>query len=575
MTTDDQPFDNFSLLYPAGSFSQSWAASSELSPAVWHDLGLEQVVSAFTANRDHQTVIRKILVRLIRNPEVLRYRQDILDDLLKHPELVDRLAALLPVIDSLTGYSFHLDRERGLNLLHEVTWRLGELQNIVDSIEEIAKMLREAKDTLASQGLRSLLEAVLQLKAAPVYQSLAQELPELLATMRVCTSITIGINLDIQLRPFQATLLSVNDKPFTSQSLLSRLFGVTNDKEGLAPLHSVPQGLDQGRGVPVSRNSGWELAPMLVPLFTDLSKVLEKATRPVVKRLKQYAALHSNLFINLRHGLLFYLHAVWFLRNLQAQGLPVCRPNIVPMEDRLCQVQESHNVNLALQHANSSREQAAPAPTITNDIEIGPSGQILILTGPNQGGKTTYLVGVGLVQVLAQAGCFVPGKQAQISPVDNIYTHFPVEEKPDTETGRFGEEAQRLGKIFEQVTRHSLVLLNESLSSTGFMEGSFLAQDVVRILRRIGARAIYSTHLYELGNRVEELNQSVPGDSRIISVVSSPVENESPAPQTELKRSYKVEIRPPLGQSYAREIAARYGIHYEQLEHALSARGVL
>jgi DNA mismatch repair ATPase MutS len=238
-------------------------------------------------------------------------------------------------------------------------------------------------------------------------------------------------------------------------------------------------------------------------------------------------------------------------------------------------VEESYNVNLVLQHGSLSSKQNPPVAITENDIEIGPSGQILILTGPNQGGKTTYMVGVGLVQVLAQVGCFVPGKQAQISPVDNIFTHFPIEEKPETETGRFGEEALRLGKIFEQVTGHSLVLLNESLSSTSFMEGLYLAQDVVRILRRLGARAIYSTHLYELGNRVEELNQSVSGDSRIISVVSSPVEDAPPASQTEIQRSYKVEIRPPLGQSYAREIAARYGIHYEQLEKALSERGVL
>jgi len=314
---------------------------------------------------------------------------------------------------------------------------------------------------------------------------------------------------------------------------------------------------------------------MLLPLFRDLSNVLEKATRPVVDRLKQYAELQSKLFSNLRQGLIFYLSAVRFLRKLQAQGLPVCRPSLAALEDRLCRVQDSYNVNLALQHGSMGSEQNPPAPTKENDIEIGPSGQILILTGPNQGGKTTYMVGVGLVQVLAQVGCFVPGKQAQISPVDNIFTHFPIEERPETETGRFGEEALRLGKIFEQVTRHSLVLLNESLSSTSFTEGSYLAQDVVRILRRIGARAIYSTHLYELGNRVEELNQSVQGDSRIISVVSSPIENGSHASQTELKRSYQVEIRPPLGQSYAREIAARYGIQYEQLEKALSERGVL
>jgi DNA mismatch repair ATPase MutS len=237
-------------------------------------------------------------------------------------------------------------------------------------------------------------------------------------------------------------------------------------------------------------------------------------------------------------------------------------------------VRGSYNVNLALK-GNLPDEQNLAIAIKTNDITIDPNGQILILTGPNQGGKTTYMQGVGILQVLAQVGCYVPGRQAEISPVDNIFTHFPLEEKPETEAGRFGEEAMRLGKVFEQVTRYSLVLLNESLSSTSFGESLYLAQDIVRILRRVGARAIYSTHLHELANRVGELNESVPGDSVIISVVSSPVEACEPASTGEVRRSYKVEIRPPLGQSYAREIADRYGISYEQLEKVLSDRGML
>jgi DNA mismatch repair ATPase MutS len=133
----------------------------------------------------------------------------------------------------------------------------------------------------------------------------------------------------------------------------------------------------------------------------------------------------------------------------------------------------------------------------------------------------------------------------------------------------------RLRKIFEQVTRQSLVLLNESLSSTSFSESLYLAQDLLRILRRIGARAIYSTHLHELASRAEQLNASVPGDSEIVSVVSSPIDTSKEEKGAEVSRTYKLEIRPPLGQSYAREIAARYGISYEQLEEVLSRRGVL
>jgi DNA mismatch repair ATPase MutS len=252
----------------------------------------------------------------------------------------------------------------------------------------------------------------------------------------------------------------------------------------------------------------------------------------------------------------------------------MCRPQIAPSDERRCEVKDSYNINLVLRL--SEADDGKGSAIVTNDIRMGPDpgGHILILTGPNRGGKTTYMQGAGLVHILAQLGLYVPGTQALISPLDHLFTHFPLEEKPESEAGRFGEEAMRLGEIFEQVTRHSLVLLNESLSSTSFSESLYLAQDLVRILRRIGARAIYSTHLHELADRVDELNQSVPGDSKIISVVSSPIDVAS-ANGAEGIRTYKLEMRPPLGQSYAREIAARYGISYEQLVSVLSERGVL
>ncbi len=180
-----------------------------------------------------------------------------------------------------------------------------------------------------------------------------------------------------------------------------------------------------------------------------------------------------------------------------------------------------------------------------------------------------------ITQVLAQVGCFIPGKEAVISLVDHVFTHFPLEEKPAMDMGRLGEEATRLGKIFQQVTRDSMVLLNESLASTSSGESLYLAQDIVKALRRLGARAIYSTHLHELANRVVEINESVSGDSRVVSVVSSPVNLSGNASEDEFTRTFKIETRPPLGQSYAKEIAVRYGISYEQLERVLSERGAL
>lgn len=566
--------EKFSLLYPPSITAKERDGSCELTPAAWHDLGLEQILSAFTGNRDYQKDIQEIFTLLINDPEVIRYRQDIIDDLSGNSILVERLTSLLPIIDSLARFSYR--SERGTNSLYEVTWRMGELQNIIDCIEGLGEILIEVKERLQSQGFRLLLAEILKVRQNPTYQNLVKELPGLLSKMRSCTSITIGVNLDPSMRPVQATLLSVNDRPFTTQSMLNKLFGIVKENAGIAPLHSVPQREVSGQfAFPISPELGWAVEPMMVPLFSDLAKILEKTTIPIANKLKQYAELQSDLLIQLRQSLIFYLGAVRFIQDLHQQGLPVCRPEIAATSDHLCNVREAYNVNLALRSWSQGSEVNLSLSIITNDIDIGPNGQILILTGPNQGGKTTYMVGVGIVQVLAQIGCFVPGRHAKISPVDNIFTHFPLEEKPETDAGRFGEEAMRMGKIFKQVTQHSLVLLNESLSSTSFGESLYLAQDIIRILRRIGARAIYSTHLHELANCVEALNQSVPGVSKVISLVSSPVDDDSQTSFSEIKRTYKIEIRPPLGQSYAREIAARYGIRYEQIEKILSERGVL
>jgi DNA mismatch repair protein MutS len=563
----------FSLLYPPGKTSHHSAIFNELGDAARHDLGVDQIAAAFTADREQQKEIRVLLSQLLYDPDTISYRQEVIEDLIRNPELVEHLDSLFPVIDALVKYSFH--KEKGLNSLHEVTWRIGELRNIVDCIGGLGEIFAGVEGSINSLGLRSLRDEIRTIQNDPTFQNLVRELPEMLSKLRSCASITIGVNLDSSLQPVQAALLSINEERFTNQSILSKLTGIKNENEGIAPLHSVPQRAVEGHyAFPVSSELGWGVEPMMVPLFADLAKVLEKTTLPIVKQLRQYKEIHSRLFISLRQGLIFYLGAVRFISRLQNQGLPVCQPRIAPQADRVCEVEDSYNVNLAY-HISQVADGQSPADITQNDIHTGPEGRILILTGPNQGGKTTYMQGAGIVQVLAQAGCYVPGRQARISPVDQIYTHFPLEEKPETDTGRLGEEAMRIRKIFEHVTRYSLVLLNESLSSTSFSESLYLAQDIVRMLRRVGARAIYSTHLHELGSQVDELNDSVSGESKIISVVSSPIDTGPDLTADEVRRTYKVEIRPPLGQSYAREIAARHGISYQQLEVVLLGREVL
>ena len=559
--------EGFSLLYPSSIGSKHDAALDaasflELSSTAAHDLGLDEIIAAFTPDRGHQKEIRDVFSRLPRDPDVLAYRQAVLNDLLANPGLAERFGALLPVFDSLFQASFHSERE--MTWLHEVVWRAGELQNIIDCLEGMGEMLRSAEVRIRSDGLRLLEAEIRRAQEDATYQRLVKELPGLLARLRSSASITIGVNLDSNLRPVQATLLSVNEKPFKDQSLLNWLFGTSPDREGIAPLHSAPQRVSNLEG---------RVDPLMVPLFADLAHVLEKTAMPIAGQLRRYASLHGQLFTNLRQGLIFYLGAIRWIRRFQDLGLPVCQPEVAPADERRCEVKDSYNLHLVLKQSLSQK--GSGSTIVRNDIRLGADGRILILTGPNSGGKTTYMQGVGVVHILAQAGCYVPGSQAVVSPLDHLFTHFPLEEKSELDTGRLGEEAIRLGQIFQELTRHSLVLLNETLSSTSFSESLYLAQDIVRILRRVGARAIYATHLHELAKRADELNESVPGDSKIISLVSSPMDERASENGAGVKRTYKLEVRPPLGQSYAREIASRYGISYEQLEGVLAKRGVL
>ena len=158
--------------------------------------------------------------------------------------------------------------------------------------------------------------------------------------------------------------------------------------------------------------------------------------------------------------------------------------------------------------------------------------------------------------------------------MDGIYTHFATEERPEYEAGRLGEEARRLGTIFHKATSASLVLLNESLSSTAADESVFIARDVLRVLRRLGLRAVFATHLHTLAAEVDAINADSEGDAHIISVVSQVVIEHGDDGQI-VRRTYEIKPGPPMSRSYAVELAARFGISYSQLMDVLRQRNLL
>ena len=552
----------FSLLWPADAAR----GSTELDAQCVRDLELDQTLLALTRSSIERSKVREILTRICTDPAVITYRQDVIEDLWDHAAFREGLEALLPSVGALDSYRSSFDRKR--STFQDVTWRLGELDHFVSCVGGLNALFEAVGEGVRAEGWRALRGLIAQTAADPVYRNLARELPGMLDTLRTKASVTIGVNLDSQLRPVAATLLSVNARRFTSSSFLDRLLGRETDEfKGIGPLHSVPE-LDPGPGIPGLAGGRQDVNPLMVPLFSDLARVLDSVCRPIARTLRRYVTVQSGFLATLSGDMTFYLAAIRLMERLRGRGLPVCRPGITPMDERVGELREAYNLNLAL---NGAGQKDGADRIVRNDVCMDRDRRISILTGPNQGGKTTYTQMVGLCQILAQAGLWVPAADARISPVDNIFTHYPIEESLAKATGRFGDEAQRLGQIFKRATRHSLILLNESLASTSPGESVYLAQDISRILRRMGTRAIFATHLHELAVAVPQLNAEIGGDSGLVSLVASRLRDGEDGDQ----RSYKILPGPPMGRSYAREIASKYGISYEQLTTLLRERGVL
>lgn len=527
-----------SLCYPAGRPASAGGEDRPLVDRAADDLGLSALRARFELPAE-------FLYELCTDPATIRYRQAVLADAVASSALRKLCAQLQPMLHELAYFT--KTRTEQSSPLQQAVWRLGELETYVACLTALGEAA--ALPGVRSAGLRALGDFVRERRQDQVYRRLEAELPALRGGLKRRASVTVGINLDSQLRPAEAALLRVHDRKFEDTPLLTRLFGVSNPFRPLTRVH---------------RTSA------MTPLLGELDRVLGAVARPLAKALGQFVQLQVRDVLPLEQEIRFYLGGARLVLALRERGLPTCIPELAPAGERRSQASELYDVSLALSGAAEE-----PARTVVrNDLDAGDGGRIAILTGPNQGGKTTFVRAVGVMHVLAQAGLPVAARAAAISPADRVITHFPSEEGGAIEGGRLAEEARRLGAVFGDASERSLVLLNESLSSTSPSESLYLAEDVVRALRLLGARAIFATHLHELGERLERINAEVDGGSLVASLVAgiAPDGAGADGSPARMRRTYRIVPGPPVGSSYARDIADRYRISFERLRPKILAR---
>jgi DNA mismatch repair protein MutS len=604
---------SFSLLWPGGA--QQPRPARRLAQTTANDLDLGEVVRAL-AGRDkrREAFAWAVLTEVGTDAATIRYRQEVFEDIARDQRLQARLQALLPVLAEVGRREEPAARQEEDWGILEITRRLSDLSLYVRAVQELRAALLEAQPR--SAGLRTLLAGLEAEVGTPTFEALERELPPLRQRIQQGECVTIAINLKPSWEPESAAIVSIGPRTQGPSSLVARLLGGTHPEAARAI-------------TPLRRTEPVRLYSDDNPLFRDLRALLEATAGPVAAALEAFRAVAADKLVHLEPELAFYLQAAAFFQRLAAAGLPFCRPEVAPPEERSSHVQGAYNLALALRLL--ADKGTGPRRIVPSDVVFdGRQGRIWILTGPNRGGKTTYIRAVGLIHVLFAAGLPVPGRSARLSPVDMIYTHFLAPETARPGEGRLDEEAERLAEIFAEATPQSLVLLNEVLAGTSQVEALALAVDAVRGLRLLGARCIYATHLHDLAAAADRINESVPGsDSPVASLVAGVLEaGDPPAPEPiwlhrdgpggvgrgpeglrpsgsppseasdrgpagaqpprsqglpdpaergegEPRPTFHIVPGPPRMQSFASAIARQHGISFAQLQQKLRERGIL
>jgi len=514
------------LLWPYGR------SAIKIPEQSWIDLRMGDVAAALTLDRQRARMIEGVLRHVPAHAPTVQYRLDITNDFLENEALGNCLESLIPVIEKLRSCVFRPDRF-DWSPIQEVTWRIRELEHYVQFLDILADAFARSPHKPRSEGIRRLRRLVDEARTAPIYARLREELPALVKTIASFRSISIGINLGSGLEPVEATILSVNSERYSGEGLAGRLFS-DDPMRGIATLHT-------------SLSDQSAANPALIPLFKDLSDIMQKSVRPLAKKLSQFADLCTHNIVMLGDELLFYAGAVRLARRLQAAGLPVCSPNVTSAPPARFEAECLYNLNLAI----ARLETASQEDVVTSSVKPGDSRPLWVVTGPNNGGKTTFLHAVGVAQLVAQVGLFAPARHMSLTTVDAVYTHYPALERDGEESGRFVEEARRLRNLLLQITPLSLLLLNESLSGTAMGEAVHLACDLLDFLSEVRCRTVYVTHMHELATSRNSAVASLVAAIRTVNGKITP--------------AYRVEEGVPAGKSYAQALAAQYGLEPEAL----------
>ncbi len=430
------------------------------APALAQDLELDTLLHAMARGDEFVfDVAQQALLSGCKNDvAVILYRQAILKDCLTNPAQVRGLYGLMTAVAEETRRKWWIlpSDSPGYTLHNSV--------DLMDTFVGVLLELRLAAEkhvvNFASEGFTSLF-AMLRKELSEEYLAAVNDH---LKELKFREGTLLSAELGDQNEGVNYMLCKSHDK---KQNWIDRILG--NSPAGYT-FHIDPRDEAGGQIVTDMRNRG---------------------IVRVAGALAQSADHVMSFFKMLRTELAFYVGCINLHEELSAKGMPIAFPIPRQPGERCHEFRGLYDVSLALTMNRG---------VIGNDVDADRKN-LVIVTGANQGGKSTFLRSIGVAQIMMQCGLFVGAESFSADLCPALFTHYKREEDTTMKSGKFDEELARMSEIADHIVPNCILLFNESFAATNDREGSDIAGQIVRALLEKGAKIFYVTHLYDFASR--------------------------------------------------------------------------